>query len=282
MLTAVRTGARGQDGQALVAVLVIMTLVFGIAGALVTVASALLTQERAAQPSLTAELTAASVINGALAQVGDQGAGSVPVGGLTPLCLPAAGRLPTLGPVLGVPPAACLRVDNVSTATGDLVSFSPGWSGAGCSVARVPAPTDHNIRLLVWFLMRSSNLTVAWLTARTADCGDSDPAHTCAHATGYGSGAFGAAFDCDRSSWPDGDVYLHVVSRDPMPRLAWWAKYAPLDNTYKSASVYALAVPTAMAAADIEELHVLVPSDARPGVPLGSDLPTLLWRAPLP
>ena len=61
----------------------------------------------------------------------------------------------------------------------------------------------------------------------------------------------------------------------------WWAKYAALDGTGATGSVYVLAIPTGLPAVDMIEAELLAPSDAKPSAAPHDDSPLFLFRGPL-
>lgn len=269
----------GQSGQALVAVLVTMLLVFALGGGVVMVSSALLAQARSSS-ALDAELNSVSALNGALAQVADRGN---PGGaGRTLPCGPPAALLAA---VPTVPPAACMRVDSVSSTDTDRGRFALRWgNGASCSITNLPAAATSAgspAHFVTWLLGRGA--TDAFVSTSDNRCPMRQGTMCSGLSTATVNGVFMAAFDCDLSSWSSGQrPYLHVVSSRSTPPYAWWAKYATLDNTYRTGTVYALAIPTGQATPDRLEADVLVVSDADPSRPPHHDGPTLFWQGSLP
>ena len=268
----------GESGQAVVGVLVVTALVFGLAGGLVMVSSALLAQERAAQSPLAGGLGGASAINAAIAQVADRGVSSTSGSGLR--CTQPSALTPGN---TGLQPAGCLRVDNLSTATGDRGRFSVSAASAGtCATSAVLGavnPDGSPARILVWVISRGSG--AVWVNSSATACGQ--PAGTACAALGNGlvNGVMFNSFDCF-ANWHAGDdsvMYVHMTFSRQL--FVWWAKYAALDGTGATGSVYVLAIPTGLPAVDMIEAELLAPSDAKPSAAPHDDSPLFLFRGPL-
>jgi len=157
-----RVRRRSQSGQALVAALIATVVVFALAGALVTAASASLSQQRGSISPLTQDLATLSGVNAAAAAIAAS-PGQCPVGALGSggeLGAPACGRVPYVLPLsagaalLGPAAAGCAStrlvagghisawVNSPAGASLYVDGSSTGCAGgsSACSAVRWPAP----------------------------------------------------------------------------------------------------------------------------------------------
>jgi hypothetical protein len=123
---------KSQSGQALVGTLVIMVLVFGMAGALALAASSLLDRQSTHRTAIDSDLRASDSITAAVAQVAGRGKDSA----AGPACesTTIASTLP--GGFHST--ATCLRIDEVAPSTQGVITLP--W-GDGCTSSAIASRT---------------------------------------------------------------------------------------------------------------------------------------------
>jgi len=234
---------RGQSGQALVGVLVVLMLVVAMAGALSVVASAVLRQQAQTGPRFSTDLTTSNALMGALGQIAY--GSSVPP-------LPACDnqRSKSLTSVLPggfTSVASCLRVDDLSEAATDHGIVRLDAPTNGCSITPLVSPvaTTH---FRLWFTALGA------ITATTiASNGDLDQLCGGSTATGCTGGVVPApigvtqftqvSFQCDLTGLtPVPKLWLYVRTSSNSPATARYGKYDQGE-----ASAYDVAAPTGLA-----------------------------------
>jgi hypothetical protein len=132
---------RFESGQALIGTLVIMVLVFAMAGSVALAASSLLDRQSSHQGAIASDLRASDALTAAVARVAGRGLQAQPGG----LCAPAT-TFSTFVPGGFTSTASCLRFDEVPTP--DVSAIALNWGG-GC--ATVPLPSSFGTRSWIFF-----------------------------------------------------------------------------------------------------------------------------------
>jgi hypothetical protein len=205
-----------QSGQALVGTLVILVLVFAMAGAVALAATSLLHRQSSHRTAIAEDLRASDASTAAVAYVlqahptcpGITAAGSPPPPPRFSSSLP--------GPYTSS--AFCLRVDEVATptltapVTGMVLNWVrvPGSTSSGsklCGSALVPSST----KIRAWlFFSALAGLTAAWVDGQ-ATCDPNAAKRECPFTPGLGQPVVQAAMDCDLADVPS-QAYLHVLN----------------------------------------------------------------------
>jgi hypothetical protein len=269
-----------QRGQALVAVMVVMLILFALAGAVAIGASTLLTR-RGESAAVANDFQVRSAVNDSVALL----AGSTKrCGAPPPLPSPSPTAMPTPVPSpLGLtlpdrnlpggihPTALCAREDLVTSGTVQRIAVGPG---AGCT--SVDLNVAGNGRLAVLFDARSKG-GWAFITDETGAtaCTTSIPGggHApCSQAFSPGVGTVGqVALTCDFTSGRPVSLRVHL---DAWPGLVFTATQDPAGTDTTTGSVYLLASGTGLSRPDYEESVLFVRGDGR--------VSQLLHEAPLP
>jgi hypothetical protein len=270
-----------QRGQALVAVLVVMLILFALAGAVAIGASTLLAR-RGESVAVTNDFQARSAVSDSVAQL----AGSTkrcgappplpspsPTASPTPIPSPLGLNLPDPNVPGGIRPTAlCAREDAVTPGTVQRIEVAPG---NGCTSVDLNAV--GNGRLAVFFDARSK-AGWAFVTDETAatSCPTAMPRDAgqapCSQAFAPGVGSVGqVALSCDFTSGRPVSLRLHL---DAWPRLVFTAAQDPAGTPSGTGSVYLLASGTGLSRPDYEESVLFVSGDGRRS--------QLLHEAPLP
>jgi hypothetical protein len=133
----------------------------------------------------------------------------------------------------------------------------------------------------VWFTGRGP--ATAFVSPKSSGCGSIPSDHCAQLGSGLLNGISVGSFECDVSAWAKGpDAYLYLRSNAALPKIAWWGKYAALDNTYRTASAYLLAASTGIPSPDFVEAILLVVSDANTYNSPHTDSPVLVYTGKLP
>jgi hypothetical protein len=138
-----------ESGQALVGTLVIMVLVFAMAGSVALAASSLLDQQTSHRTAIDTDLRASDAITGAVAHVAGHGQDNGPVCDSSTTSFP--NRLPGFDST-----ATCLRVDEVASATLGVIALP--WSG-GCA----NAPLTGSGKVVLFFSALASGGLKTWV-----------------------------------------------------------------------------------------------------------------------
>lgn len=264
----------GQRGQALVGVMVVMLILFALAGAVAIGASTLLSR-RGESGVTTTDFQARSAVNDSVAQLAGatQRCGAPP----PPSPVPTPSPTPTATPLsLSLPPggtttaAFCVREDNVLR---DSLQNLPvnGAGPSGCATFTVGQPGAG--LLAVFFDTRT--------TARGWAFVDDDPLGPlctwpllptpCAKSWNAGAAAVvPVALSCSFSAADT--VYLHVNTAVTWPRMVFVARQDPTGSPI--GSVYLLASGTGLPSPDYEESVLFVSTDGTSS--------RLQYEAPLP
>ncbi len=224
-----------QSGQALVGVLVTLTLVFAMAGGLIMLASGLLTQQRTAQQPFVSDLAAHSAIQGGLAIFTPPGS--------TP-CGPSGGP-PRPVTVPSAPPSTwtvtCLRVDGVGEPASQRGAFPLKWLGSSCSetpLAGLPPAGGTDFR--VWLAVRGA--LDAWISPAPTACGSRGSQACDRTAAVSAAGVTVYVFHCQGSSaarWLE-------LSAPRSPVAGRWGARVDTQDADESGSTYVVsAVPPA-------------------------------------
>ena len=278
----------GQRGQAIVGVLVVMTLVFLLAGAVSIGASAVLAREAKPRDGVTDDLFVQSAVSASASHVAAQGASSCPT--LNP---PGSGAAGGTGGAVNAPPPFTITLPptpgtadpalkdraycaGVGRAAGAPDRLNLSWPSGDCSVTPLPGGQSA-----VWVLMG----TRSWSSKSFAYVAESpqqpcptvlptDPSVKCSAVTGAnpksaGPMAFIAMF-CDLSAARQ-PTFLYVVNNHVRsPQHAYLGASDPHSSTtcYLVESGTHLAPPN-----DTEEALILVPGSQRAQVRYEEALP---------
>lgn len=282
-----------QSGQALAGVMVVMLIVFALAGAVAVAASALLARQGGSRNAFTENFTAQSAATDALAQVaGSTNRCSAPP--LPPAALPIV--FPRPDPALGSDSqtATCSRVDNVATSPPDYLAFDWGTAPkARCSTTVLPSSTSGK-KIYVLFNARSTTGGWAYVDATQSDqgCPLSLPSTTPPQCPSSSSGPVATsnctpckqprfqplgqslvaqvALQCDLMALPGGSqAYLHLRNTVQSPTRG----FLGLRLDQGGGSLYLIAAATNLGPSrDYEEALMYV----------GSGTSQLRYEAPLP
>lgn len=245
------TTTRSQSGQALIGTLVIMMLVFAMAGGLALAASSLLHEQVAHRTAITNDLRGEDAITAQVARVAGRSAKDP-----NPRCQPLATFTNVL-PDGFSSQATCLRFDEV--AAPDMGSLVLSWSG-GCGSAAVPLTQGKHVWLFFAAVNNSSGM-VAW----------ADDQGTCdlqlrgkvACSFSHSSPGVGlAAMDCDLDGM--GSPTVHVANLLSSPSAVRFVKssFPNTGDQEGDGSIYELAATTGLGQGmNFEEAAVFVSGD---------------------
>ena len=278
---------RSQHGQALVGAMVIMLILFALAGGVAVAASGLLQQGRARGAAIT-DLSKQSAVTDAIAQVaGSSTRCGVPTSSATFPDIDAD-DLTTLSLSFPDPVtlneswnALCVRVDSVPVPIGGTPWTNLTWK-SGCGTTQLPK--QHVTTFFDARVGGKGGLLYVDDQPSAISCKASLPSSACS-ATSPQAGCVEcgktidtdiativqATLDCDLSAAPSAAYYLHVVNRSSVqsPARAFVVGHA------SSGGGWAYLVATHLGGgSDYEESVLLVP-------PGGGDN-QLLYKAPLP
>jgi hypothetical protein len=265
---------RGESGQALIGTLVIMVLVFAMAGSVALAASSLLDRQNSHRNAIAGDLRSSDAIAAAVANIAGRGPQS------SPPCPVADSFMRTL-PGGWASSVSCLRFDAVAvpnSGTGPVVgAILLNWDQQGsswCGSALVPASSGP----AVWLFFNALNgvgPTSAWVDGRNSGCVQGTQCATPA----VGAPVFQAAMNCDLADVPS-PAYLHVLNGLgpnglPSPTVARFvANGTPKggggegahdgNNQDTNGSIYLLAATTGLSAgSQFEEGAVYVSHDGK-------------------
>jgi hypothetical protein len=261
---------RFESGQALVGTLVIMVLVFAMAGSVALAASSLLDRQTSHQGAISTDLRTSDALTAAVAHVAGRGLQAQPT------CATASpATFSTILPGGFNSSVSCLRFDEVTTP--DVGAVALTWAG-GC--ATVPLPSGVRSRSWVFFGALAGAGLAAWVdgqagcdprAAERAECRFSSTATVAL-----------AAMDCDLAEIGSQPI-LHVVNPLSSPAAARFVTNGtppaggdeggatPVDTT---GSIYVLAATTGLTAGpQFEEGAVFVSRDGAATALLSEETP---------
>lgn len=251
-----------QSGQALVATLALMVLVFGIAGGIAFAASTLLDDQSSHRTAISRDLRAQDVVSAEVARVAGRGATGGPCQSTT--------IWNNLLPEGYTSKATCLRVDQVvGPALGSIVL---PWLG-GCASSPVPASQGSNVWLF-FNALAGSGIT-AWVDAN-ASCNPGGYSRGDCKFSGA-SQVVQAFVTCDLSEFHP--PVVHVMNRVPSPTtIRFTGNSNPTEqgqdgdgdgggqgngSSDGAGSIYELFGTTPLSAGTFEEAFVFVSRDGR-------------------
>jgi hypothetical protein len=241
-----------ESGQALVGTLVIMVLVFAMAGSVALAASSLLDQQTSHRTAIDNDLRASDAITGAVAHVAGHGQDSGPVCDSSTTSFP--NRLPGFDST-----ATCIRVDDVASSTLGVIALT--WSN-GCA----NAPLTGSGKVVLFFSALASGGLKTWVDGNTRCDSDSYGSGKCTSSITATVGL--KAIECDLGQ-VQGPV-LHVLNPLSSPAaVRFVSKVSGSENggnqgatTGPTGSIYELAASTGLPAGpQFEEGSVFVSHD---------------------
>jgi hypothetical protein len=256
----------GQRGQALVGVMVVMVILFALAGAVAIGASTLL-NGRGGAAATSDDFRLRSAVNDSVAQI----AGSTSVCGAAPA--PSPLPTPTSSPVptplsLALPPpdstsqAQCVRMDGVAVGAVQRLATTPPASGTTCRTMTLPFTGPTRVAVLLDVHMSTSD---GWAYLAPNDykppsgCPSTPPASfkgsPCA-STIMAGGWTQVALTCDIAS--NDTAVLRISGTATSPRQVFAAPQDPHASSLGSAYLLAIQSPVAGA---MEEALFFVSND---------------------
>ena len=188
-----------QSGQALIGTLVLMILVFGMAGGLAMAASSLLHEQVAHRTAIANDLRAENAVMAQVAQVAGRGAGDT-----SQTCRQQPPVTNTL-PDGFASQAYCYRFDGADSA--DMGSIVLSWT-AGCGSASIPLTRGEH--LWIFFSAVDSSGMIAWVD-RSAGCDSKGKGQNACSFRHASLGPALAAMDCDHLQ-DLGSPSVHVLN----------------------------------------------------------------------
>jgi hypothetical protein len=255
-----------ESGQVLVGTLVIMVLVFGMAGSVALAASSLLDRQASRRSAIDSDLRASDALTYAVANIAGRGLDVTDQQFLKD-CLPAKSFSNSL-PGGFQSTASCSRFDGVIIPVGgsapDVSAIPLLWAGRCAS-----APLSTNVgSYWVFFNALSSSGLVAWVDNQ-ANCGQAVPGGAeCPKSVAPGQSIAQVAMDCNLAELRT--PFLHIVNRLSSPAVARFvannSSSPPVDHDGgdTTGSIYELAATTGLGAGQqFEEGAVFVSRDGK-------------------
>ena len=222
-----------QSGQALVAALVTMVLLFSLAGGLIFAVSSLLDHQINTGNLFVADFGAQAPISAGTSYVAGHGLFTG-----TPSLCPTSRALPGLGSGGEISGVWCRQIDNIVPGTPAIARLA--WAGS-CSVTAVNGAGGRHV--LLWF--NAIGATSAYVDGSVSGCSGGSP--RCS-ASGGGDPAQ-LALDCDLSGL--GAPYLHISNAARAAGSFRFAQYAPPFVLATGSPLAVGNTPDAMAVADL-------------------------------
>jgi hypothetical protein len=247
---------RGESGQALVGTMVIMVLVFAMAGSIALAASSLLDRQSSHRGAIASDLRASDAIAAAVAHVAGHGLQAQPT------CTSATTFTSVLpGPYTSS--TSCLRFDGIATPNVGVIPLS--WN-SGC--VTVLLPSTAQVKTWLFFSALAGSGFTAWVDGLAA-CDPNSTKKECP--VSVAAAAVGqAAMNCDVAEVAK-PARLHIMNPLASPAAVWFAPNAtpvtPSDGDAggnpadTSGSIYMLAATTGIPAGPIEEGALFVSRD---------------------
>lgn len=254
-----------QRGQALVGVMVVMVILFALAGAVAIGASTLLAS-RSSASATTNDFRLRSAVNDSVAQVAGLTRACSATPPPSPLPTPTPSPIPSTLPLALPPPdgagqALCVRMDGVAS-DGVTRLPTPVPNASGCRT--LDLGMKGPLRVAVLFDVAPGGAGWAYLDG-SAPCGTQPPVGL------NGTPCLSRFFAFTNPAWtqsalscdlPDGETaMLHVKGSATSPRQVFVAQQSSGATT--SGSVYLLAVQSPVSSGQMEETVLFVSDDGR-------------------
>ena len=268
-----------QHGQAIIAVMVVMLILFALAGAVAIGASTLLTS-RGESIATNADFQVRSAVNDAVSQImaATRRCGAPPP---LPSPSPTAAPTPTPSPLnLSLPPntppavstqALCARQDAVDPTT--MQRVQPPSNCATVPLGRIDGRTavlfDARVADFGWAFLDTNSALVACTSGTLPTPSPSNL--PCRRAFGPGA-VVQVALTCDFA--PGDSVYLHLNAPGAGPKNIFTASQDPQAPSSDVGFLYLVAAGTGVSSPDYEELVLYISNNGTTH--------HLLYEAPLP